>query len=339
MDTKNPITNLIIGIATFGLTMLVAGVKLYRRHRMASFVSGAQDDVPGEVGIGNEKPGLVPDIPDTAETHKPSYANESQKNQPLTFFLLLFAITIPYWVFGGKSLPIPVKLPVSALAALNPMIAALILSYRQSGSKGIKKLFGRAFDYKKIKNPIWYIPTLLLPLLVYALSYVVMRWAGKPLPDPEIPLLMIPVLMGASFFFGIGEELGWMGYAIDPLQNRWGALKAAIFLGIIWGLFHLIPDLQNHQTAEWILWQRFGTMLLRVLMVWIYNNTGKSVFSSILFHAANNLGWALFPNFGSHYDPFVTGVILLVLTGVVVLGWDAKTLTRYRFSTQGHDKR
>jgi len=88
---------------------------------------------------------------------------------------------------------------------------------------------------------------------------------------------------------GIGEELGWMGYAIDPMQNRWGALKASIILGLVWSLFHFIPDLQNRQTADWILWHRLRTVAFRILIVWVYNNTGKSVFSAILFHAVNNL--------------------------------------------------
>lgn len=333
MNTNNPNTSLIIGIAALGLTLLAAGVQMYRRHRVVGATGGAQGGVPGEASLGNEEQSLIPELPENPEAHEQLPANASQGNQPLTFFLLLFAITVPYWIFGGKSLPIPVKLPVSAFAAFNPMIAALILAYRHSGSKGMKRLFSRAFDYRKIKNRLWYIPTLLLPLLVYALSYVVMRLAGRPLPDPEIPILMVPVLMGVFFLFGIGEELGWMGYAIDPLQDRWGALKAAIIVGLIWGLFHLIPDLQNRQTADWILWQRLGTILLRILIVWIYNNTGRSVFSSILFHAANNLGWALFPNFGSHYDPFVTGIILCLVTGIVVFGWDAKTLTRYRYAS------
>ena len=31
-------------------------------------------------------------------------------------------------------------------------------------------------------------------------------------------------LFGALFIAALGEELGWVGYAIDPLQQRWGAL-------------------------------------------------------------------------------------------------------------------
>jgi membrane protease YdiL (CAAX protease family) len=63
-----------------------------------------------------------------------------------------------------------------------------------------------------------------------------MRLMELPLPDPQIPLLIAPVFFFMFFMGAIGEELGWMGYAIEPLQNRWGALKASIILGFIWAI-------------------------------------------------------------------------------------------------------
>lgn len=333
MTTSDINSDLIIGIAALGLTILAGGVALYLRRRAQSVSSGSRADTQEVPGSVNEEQDQGEVLKDLQQTKYRIPAKASQENRLLMFFLLLFVITIPYWIFGGKDLPIPVKLPVSAFAAFNPMIAALILTYLYEGSRGVKALFRKAFDFRKIKNRNWYIPILLLSPSVYALSYAVMILADMPLPDPEIPILMAPVFLGVYFLFGIGEELGWMGYAIDRLQSRWGALKAAAVLGLIWGLFHLVPDLQNHQTADWILWQRLGTVFLRILIVWIYNNSGRSVFSAVLVHALNNLSWTMFPNFGSHYDPFTTCMILILFTGLVLLGWDAKTLARYRFAS------
>ena len=261
-----------------------------------------------------------------------------KSNQPrgkflLAFFLVLIVITIPYWIFGGTMLPIPMKLPLSALAAFNPLIAAISVTYLQTGSNGVKELLRKVFDYQKIKNKLWYVPILLLNPLIYVLSYAIMRFTELPLPDPiQIPILTAPIFFAVFFVFGIGEELGWMGYAFDPLQNQWGILKASIFMGLVWALFHLIPDLQNGQAADWIFWQRLGTVLLRILFVWIFNNTGRSVFSVILFHASVNISWALFPNNGSHYNPFITSLLLVATTMIVIFGWGWKTLANFRFS-------
>lgn len=260
----------------------------------------------------------------------------TRTNDPLTYFLLLFAITVPFWIFGEESLPIPIQLPVSALAAINPAIAAVILVHRQSGFNGIKALLRKAWDYHRIKNKIWLLPILFLTPFLSILSYAIMRLMELPLPDPiQVPILMAPVFFLVFFVFGIGEELGWMGYAFDPLQNRWGALKASLLLGCIWAIIHLVPDWQNGQTIDWILWQRLGTVLLRIVMVWMYNNTGKSVFSSVLFHASTNLSWALFPNYGSHYSPLVMSMLLAGTVLIVLIGWGPRTLTKAQNAGSG----
>jgi len=67
------------------------------------------------------------------------------------------------------------------------------------------------------------------------------------------------------------------------------------------------------------------------LSVWIYNNTGKSVFAVTLFHTTSNMGWSLFTNYGTHYNPLVTSLITLLAVGIVLLRWEPKTFTRNRF--------
>ena len=61
-------------------------------------------------------------------------------------------------------------------------------------------------------------------------------------------------------------------------------------------------------------------------MVWIYNNTGRSILAVILFHAMINESEMMFPNLGSYYDPFVPFLILTVAAVAVVFVWGGKTL-------------
>ena len=113
------------------------------------------------------------------------------------------------------------------------------------------------------------------------------------------------------------KELGWVGYAVDPMQRRWGALRASIVLGVVRQVWHLIPDLQAHHRASWIAWHSLQGVALMVLIVWSYNQTGQSVLAAILVHAMDNVSWSLFPNYGSGFDPFVTGMVT-VITAVIV---------------------
>jgi len=257
-----------------------------------------------------------------------------QGNRLGPYFLLVFVFSVPYWLFGRGKLPLPVNLPVSALMGFVPWMAASILSLRASGSHGLKQFLARAFDYREIKNRVWYLPILLLMPLIYVLSYAVMRWMDMPLPDPKIRLLDLPVFFLMYFVEAVGEELGWMGYAVDSMQDRWGALKAGLILGIIDAIWHIIGFIQTGNSAGWIAGQWAYSVALRILILWIYNNAGRSVFAAILVHAMSNLSWSFFPNFGSHYDPIVTGLISWLVVGLLVCAWGAKTLARFRFGAR-----
>ena len=47
-----------------------------------------------------------------------------------------------------------------------------------------------------------------------------------------------------------------------------------------------------------------------------------------------NVSEFLFPNYGSHYDPVITGVITAILAAVVTFLWGPRTLARFRYSGQ-----
>lgn len=62
-------------------------------------------------------------------------ARASDLASPRFFFLLVFLLSIPFYTLGlaGERLPIATFLPLNALMAFVPMLAALALVYRESG--------------------------------------------------------------------------------------------------------------------------------------------------------------------------------------------------------------
>ena len=211
------------------------------------------------------------------------------------------------------------------------MIAASILSYRRDGSQAIKELFQMLWDYKKTENKVWYIPVLLLALSIYVFSFIVMRLTERPLPAQiVIPWLWLPIFFVIYWITGAGEELGWSAYATPPMQKRWGALRASLLLGILWAIWHSIAFVQTGLAVEWVLWQSIKTVAMRMIIVWIYNKTGKSVFAANLYHTTDNVSWSLFPNFGTYYDPLVTGLINCIVIVVVLFAGGLNSFTRSR---------
>jgi membrane protease YdiL (CAAX protease family) len=253
---------------------------------------------------------------------------------------LVLLLSIPIWTIGPviEGLlpnPLPVNLPISSLMAFAPMTAAAILVGRRRGVDGVKKLFKRAFDHKRITEKIWYLPILLLWPVLMILQYALMTLAGIALPEPQVPVLMGLVSFAMFFVAAAGEELGWQGYAVDPLQHRWSALSASLILGIVWAGWHVVPLIQLDQTPAWIAWQCMSMVVARILMIWIYQNTGKSVHATILVHTMNNVTTVLLADYGWPYNPIMATIILSLAAAVVTFLWGPATLARFRYSGLG----
>lgn len=231
---------------------------------------------------------------------------------------------------------LPDNLPVGDVGAtFVPLIAASILVFCEEGADGVKRLLVRMFDFSRIQQKRWYLPILLLMPGVYLLTYVVMRLAGWQVPATWCtPALALAIFL-AFFIAAAGEELGYMGYAIAPMQERWCALNAALIMGTIHALWHYPSMIELGQTPALMAMGTLFTIAVRILIVWLYNNTGGSVFAAVLFHALVNTGRSLFPGGRPALemgDAAVGYSIVLITAVVVTFLWGAQTLARYRYA-------
>ena len=167
------------------------------------------------------------------------------------------------------------------------------------------------------------------------IEYLMLRLSGTPIPPPQVSLATLGYL--SVFFMTYGEELGWTGYLIDPMQERWSALKSGILLGVVWAVIHFPIHFINGYSFEWIVWHGLYTVAVRVLMVWIYNNAGKSLFAMALTHWTFGLFWSLWPTDNLHrvvpfYDPRIMAFTAISYAVIVTLLWRPRTLAQYRFA-------
>ena len=259
---------------------------------------------------------------------------------PAVFFLLVLILSVPFYLLGAggeRLLGLPI-LPTSALMTFVPMTAALILSYRGHGTEGVVALLGRALDFRRFNGARWYLTALLFVPVVYVLEFSVLQWTGAEPPLPQIALDQAMFFFVAFFIGAIGEELGWQGYAYPALRKRRSALSAALVVGVIWALWHVIPFVQLGRNPAWIFWHSLSAIVLRIIIVWLCANTRGSVLVAVLFHTMVNVSFALFSNAGSYYDPFVTFMILAFATGLIIVVWGPETLARFRWQVGSDSK-
>ncbi len=264
----------------------------------------------------------------------------SVKRSPIKFFLMVFGLSIPIWIIERfvniKGLPLDIPV-MEIFAAFTPLVTACILVGKEEGKGSVKKLLKRIFDFSRIKQKRWYWAIIFLPFLIYLLIYVVMHSMGLSLPEKvNVPLLNVLLLFILFFMGAIAEEVGYMGYAIDPMQARWSALKASFIMGLPWAIWHYPSIIKQGHDLVWIAWGTLGTVAVRILIVWIYNNTGKSLFACILFHTILNVGRILFPKDSTHNllvdYPDIHYSVIAIMAIIVVFLWGSKTFTHFRFT-------
>ncbi len=94
---------------------------------------------------------------------------------------------------------------------------------------------------------------------------------------------------------------------------------AAIIIGVVWAAWHWVALVQADRSAEWIFWWTLWTVALRILMVWLYNTSGESVFGISAFHAMTNVSWQIYPVQGSYFDPEVAALVAGVVAVPIVV--------------------
>lgn len=233
----------------------------------------------------------------------------------LDFFVLAYAWSWLWWVpmvWTLRSRGItqlgdvpPWALLCALFGGYGPTAAALILTGRSQGRRGVKALLSRLKLWRAPANVhllIWLGPPAFLGLAML-LEPASTALLGEPVWSR---LQLIPLAIVAAIPFGpLGEELGWRGYALPRLQHRHSALSSSLLIGVAWCFWHT-P----------LFWAPAGTTIsgyavtvpavakylaytcgLSILHTWIFNNSRGSVLLPVAFHTSSNaiLPMLLFP--------------------------------------------
>ncbi|WP_421724443.1 CPBP family intramembrane glutamic endopeptidase [Bauldia sp.] len=252
---------------------------------------------------------------------KPKHSSAS----PLAFLALTYALSLPWW---GLSLVLrapglPDRLPITDLGAVfMPALAAIILIHRERGRRGVIAVLRRLADWDRVRGA-WWLVLLGLPPVLYVATFAGMRLLGFDVAVPSAIGAPLALTFVVFFLGAVGEELGYTGYATDPLLRRASAPMTAVMLGVPWALWHLPSMILIGQPTDLILWGLAATVAYRVIYVEIYARSGCSLFSVVLLHALFNTGRTAFPGghegFEAGNAAVGYGLVVLVALGLSLL--------------------
>jgi len=259
-------------------------------------------------------------------------------------FFLIFLCLLPFLI-GGVSLSGLGKLsPSSPLFALciagftfvgyTPTLSALLVAGLFPGGGGARSVLRQVRTWRASIG--WYAIAVFGPAVLFLLDEAVHLVLGGSPPQHWIVLPPLSGFFPGSLFFSvmgvlagtIGEEFGWRGFAQPRLQKRYGALKASILIGLVWGTFHLwiLPICHCMSLTDVIVTQYLRLIATAVIYAWIYNSTKGSLFLVMVAHAAHNITVDLMPMVGG--SGVIVALSYVAVAIVVVLMTDPRTLTR-----------
>jgi hypothetical protein len=218
----------------------------------------------------------------------------------LSFFAIVFGIT---WGLGLVALlardwvdthlgPITASHPAFIVAVYAPSLTAIGLTALIEGRSGLKVLLGRLAPW----SVRWHWSALVLiglPASAIAVSRIVGPAEGHTDHAVGITALLAAALPALVLDPGpLGEELGWRGFALPRLLERWSPITASLVLGLIWGVWHLPGFLQPGLAQSGFPVPVFflGIVAMSLLASWLYLASGGSVVLPFLLHwVGNNL--------------------------------------------------
>lgn len=196
------------------------------------------------------------------------------------------------------------------IGVYGPSLGAIITTLYFDGFSGLVALLKKLTIWKvPLKN---YLVIIFLPLVCLASAVgLYSLFIGNVGHFDSHAIVVVPSILWASLLAGpLGEELGWRGFLLPQLQNRFSALTSSLVIGVIWYCWHIPLFLAPFGTLV------SGTPLsflplfvylvfvicLSCIYTWLVNQAKGSVLMSLLIHLSINAGIILlfFPELKVH---------------------------------------
>ncbi len=210
-------------------------------------------------------------------------------------YAISWAFEIPLAASAQGWIAYPIPFAIHYLAALGPMLAAMIVTGIAEGKAGMQKLFSELLTWRV--RIAWLLFAMGVPIGLFVIAIFV-KWMTSGIWLNWSLLGQVDYLpyLGAGgalllwlLSFGLGEETGWRAYALPRLQKRHTALNSTLILGVIWAFWHLPAFFYRDTYMAMGLVGGLPMLLLSILaasivFTWLYNSTGGSLLIVILFH-------------------------------------------------------
>lgn len=210
----------------------------------------------------------------------------------------LFSWTLWGLIIASSKGWLPVSIPLNPWGSFGPAIAAVVVSLKSDGKRGLRGLFAPLILWRwGIK---WWILTVGVPIILVGTTVAILKIAGSDIsPAPSIPWGEMALLLPVILIVGgpLGEEIGWRGFALPKLLIKHGPIAASLIVAAIWMLWHAPLFWVPGATQEGSSIPVFLALVVAfsILTTWIYLGTNRSLLAAVMFHFSINVATYFLP--------------------------------------------
>ncbi|MFX1528906.1 MAG: type II CAAX prenyl endopeptidase Rce1 family protein [Promethearchaeota archaeon] len=216
------------------------------------------------------------------------------------------------------------------LGALGPTISAIIVVYITAKKQGLKELKNTSFKWRI--GAFWILfSALIMPFFLLLAILLNFFFTGNfidligYLIDNGIssPLTFFIWIWVGAIAYGLFEEIGWRGYALPKLQEKYNSLIATIILTIGWAFWHF-PMFLYHFSVDMLFGWLYSLFMGSIIVTFLFNSSGGSAFATILFHITNNLVWL----FNIAELQIYLTIMITIFAFIILVVWRTRVSTR-----------
>jgi membrane protease YdiL (CAAX protease family) len=205
----------------------------------------------------------------------------------VALLIYVLHIPLPESTAAMAAVPAPLML-LSLLGSFGPAIAAFVvrkwITREGFADAGLSLNLRGGWKY--------YLAAFFFPLLVVPVAVVVAAATGVARPDLSALATLVPLFVGSPItgLIYFGEEFGWRAYLQDRVAPG-KPLPAALWTGLIWGIWHwpwVLLGMMMGGNLLGLLFYIVDSAVGSIFLGWL-RTKGKSVWPAALAHGTGNM--------------------------------------------------
>ncbi|WP_238947960.1 type II CAAX endopeptidase family protein [Clostridium sp. YIM B02569] len=263
--------------------------------------------------------------------------NEHKK---VVYLMSTFFLTWIFWILSFTSNSLSLNAIFRTVGSLMPSLMAVIFTNYFYGRIALRKFLKKLTIWKV--NPLFYVFILFYSISSFYVPSFICLIAGADYKihiknqifsfNLDNPLSLVACLLVILILGGpLGEELGWRGFVLPILQEKYSQLLSGVIVGVIWTCWHIPMFLFHIEGYDNFIVYLLQTISLSIIYTWIYNHVKGSLLIPVLYHCIDDFIPSIcFPEFLNYFNMYsvIYWAIQLIVLLCIIFNMTRKTSSK-----------